>query len=64
MENIVFAISLLKTENAESILLGNINFHHLWWGGIYIVAECQVKCLLKAIDNRGLKLATPPGIII
>ena len=28
-KNIVFAISLLKTKNAKSILLGNINLHHL-----------------------------------
>jgi hypothetical protein len=63
-ENIVTVISLLETKNAKSILLGDMNLHHLWWGGIHIAAKRQAKCLLKAVDNRGLKLATPLGAIM
>ena len=38
-KNIVFIISLLKTKNIKSILLKDINLHHLWWGGIYITPD-------------------------
>ena len=62
-ENIVSAISLLETENAETILLGDMNLHHPQWGGIHVAPDRQAECLLKAIDNGGLKLATPPGAI-
>jgi len=31
---------------------------------IYVAPDCQAECLLKAIDNGGLKLATPLGAII
>ena len=58
------AISLLKTKNTKTILLGDINLYYLQWGGIYVAPNCQAECLLKAIDNRGLKLATPLGAII
>ena len=32
MENIILAISLLKTKGIKSILLGDINLHYLQWG--------------------------------
>ena len=55
---------MLETKNAESILLGDINLYYLQYGGIYMAAKQQAECLLRAIDNRGLKLATPLGVII
>ena len=64
IENIVSIISLLETENTKTILLGDMNLYYLQWGGIYVAPYCQAECLLKAIDNGGLKLATPPGAII
>jgi hypothetical protein len=63
-ENIILVISLLETKGTESILLGDMNLHHLQWGGIYVAPKWQVKCLLKAINIWGLKLATPLGVII
>ena len=63
-ENIVSVISLFKTKNTEPILLGDMNLHYLRWGGIYVAPDRQAKCLLKAINNGGLKLATPLGAII
>jgi len=62
-ENIISAISLLETEGIESILLGDMNLHHLRWGGIHVAAKRQAECLLRAIDIWGLKLATPQGAI-
>ena len=64
IENIISIISLLKTKNAKSILLEDTNLYYLRQGGIYIAAKRQVEYLLKAIDNGGLKLATPLGAII
>ena len=63
-ENIISAISLLETENAESILLGDMNIHHPQWGGIHVAAKRQAEYLLRAVDNGSLTLATPPGAII
>ena len=63
-ENIISIISLLKTKNTKTILLRDINLYYLWQEGIYIAPNCQAECLLKAIDNGGLKLATPLGAII
>jgi len=40
-----------------------MNLHHPRWRGIHVAADRQAECLLRAIDNGGLKLATPPGAI-
>jgi len=39
IENIISVISLLETKHAEFILLGDMNLHHLRWGGIYVAAD-------------------------
>ena len=62
-ENIISVISLLESKGTKSILLRDINLHHLQQGGIYVAAKQQAECLLKTINIQGLKLATPPEAI-
>ncbi|KAI1001859.1 hypothetical protein K3495_g6341 [Podosphaera aphanis] len=50
--------------NTQHIVLGDFNFHHPLWSGVYCPTQhLAASHLLDIIDQHGLELLTPPGLI-
>jgi retrotransposon-encoded endonuclease len=45
----------------DTIILGDFNCHHPYWGGLQAASEPQSEHLLIAMRTREMCLATPPG---
>ncbi|KAF2812694.1 DNase I-like protein [Mytilinidion resinicola] len=54
---------LLNNNNAEHVLVGDMNLHHPSWGGIRVInTEEQAEELIRIITEAGMDLATEKGI--
>ncbi|KAJ5117510.1 zinc knuckle domain protein [Penicillium atrosanguineum] len=52
---------LARRPLAEHIVLGDMNAHHITWGGIGIRADNEAEQLLEITGERGLELITETG---
>ena len=52
------------TQRGPTILVGDMNLHHPWWGGTRVQHTHQATWdLISTIQNLGLQLATPEGLV-
>lgn len=55
------AEELRKREQAEHVVLGDLNLHHPAWGGEGVRASSGAEDLIKVMEKYGLELATEVG---
>ena len=51
----------INKAEGEILLLGDLNSHHLAWGGTHVAIEAQGERLLHDTTAQNLYLATPRG---
>ncbi|KAI1007292.1 hypothetical protein K3495_g934 [Podosphaera aphanis] len=55
-------LEAINQDEVTSLLLGDFNCHHSYWGGVTAPRDTRAQKLLNATSAQGFHLATVPGI--